>query len=69
MLLYLAIVATFAMLSGKFLTLDNFVNIVVQSSAVAVVAVGMTFVLLTAGIDLSVGSVMFWAARWAGVSS
>jgi ribose/xylose/arabinose/galactoside ABC-type transport system permease subunit len=42
-------------------------NIFVQCSAVAVVAVGMTFVLLTAGIDLSVGSVMFLSSTFAGV--
>lgn len=58
-LLYAVVVVAFALLSPKFLTIENFVNILVQSSAIAVVAVGMTFVLLTAGIDLSVGSVMF----------
>jgi len=40
-----------------FSTLSNFTNIATQSSFLLIVAVGMTFVILTGGIDLSVGSV------------
>lgn len=40
-----------------FFTLSNFTNIATQSSFPLIVAVGMTFVILTGGIDLSVGSV------------
>jgi len=53
-------------LSPKFLELQNLSNILLQSSAVAIIAIGMTFVLLTAGVDLSVGSVMFVAVAVAG---
>jgi ribose transport system permease protein len=49
--------------SPYFLTSNNLFNIGVQVSIVAIVAVGQTFVILTAGIDLSVGSV----AGFAGV--
>ena len=42
------------------------VNIVKQASFIGVIAVGMTFVLLTAGIDLSVGSNMYLSAMAAG---
>jgi ribose transport system permease protein len=66
LLLYAVVVATFAALTPGFCTLQNLLNVLVQSSAVAVVAVGMTFVLLTAGIDLSVGSVMFLCGTIAG---
>ena len=66
-LMYCALTAAFAAQSEKFLTVENFVHILIQSSAVAVVSVGMTFVLLTAGIDLSVGSVMFLSSAVAGV--
>jgi ribose transport system permease protein len=66
-LMYCALTVVFAALSDKFLTVENFVHILVQSSAVAVASVGMTFVLLTAGIDLSVGSVMFLTSAIAGV--
>ena len=40
-----------------FLTVNNIINIGVQASVVAILAFGMTFVIVTAGIDLSVGSV------------
>ena len=65
-LLYCALAGAFALLSGEFLTRGNFVNILIQSSAVAVISIGMTFVLLTACIDLSVGSVMFFSSAIAG---
>ena len=40
-----------------FLTIPNLINIGIQASAVAILAFGMTFVIVTAGIDLSVGSI------------
>jgi len=58
-LLFASLVVALGMLAPKFLTLANASNIIVQSAPVGVVAVGMTFVLLTAGVDLSVGAVMF----------
>lgn len=47
-----------AVSSDKFLSYDNLINIVRQVSINGILAVGMTFVILTSGIDLSVGSVM-----------
>ena len=41
-----------------FLSIDNFVNILRQIAVVAIIAAGMTFVILSGGIDLSVGAVM-----------
>ncbi|ASK66207.1 sugar ABC transporter permease [Brachybacterium avium] len=41
----------------SFLTVPNLINIGIQASVVAILAFGMTFVIVTAGIDLSVGSV------------
>lgn len=41
-----------------FLTIDNILNVGRQVSVTAIVAVGMTIVIVTAGIDLSVGSVV-----------
>ena len=46
---------------GKFFTLDDFSLIAQNSAAYLVMAVGQTFVILTAGIDLSVGSVLVLA--------
>jgi ribose transport system permease protein len=65
-LLFGAVFVGFGCLSSKFLDSRNLVNILIQSSSLAIVAIGMTFVLLTAGVDLSVGSIMFVAAAVAG---
>ena len=59
LLLFLAVVILFTSLSPRFLTLQNFANIVAQAAHVAIIAIGMTFVLLIAGIDLSVGATMY----------
>jgi ribose transport system permease protein len=64
--LYALVLITFGCLSPKFFAVENFVNILVQSAPLAIVAVGMTLVLLTAGIDLSVGSVIFLAGAVGG---
>jgi ribose/xylose/arabinose/galactoside ABC-type transport system permease subunit len=46
------------LLSANFLTASNILNVILQASVFAILAFGMTFVILTAGIDLSVGSVL-----------
>ena len=66
LLLFVAVLAFFGAQSTKFLEPRNLVNILVQASSTGIVAVGMTFVLLTAGVDLSVGAIMFVAAAVAG---
>ena len=58
--------AVFAMLSPIFLTSSNLTNIFTQISINVILAVGMTFVILIGGIDLSVGSVMAFSAVVAG---
>jgi ribose transport system permease protein len=45
-------------LSDRFMTLGNWTNILRQSTINLVIAIGMTFVILTAGIDLSVGAIL-----------
>jgi ribose transport system permease protein len=45
-------------LSPYFFTVDNLFEITVQAAVIALIAVGQTFVILSAGIDLSVGSVL-----------
>ena len=54
----LLICLVFALGSSEFLTASNLLNVALQTSIIAIVAIGMTFVILTAGIDLSVGSLM-----------
>lgn len=51
-----------SILSPNFLSLDNILNILRQVSINALIAFGMTFVILTGGIDLSVGSMLALAA-------
>jgi ribose transport system permease protein len=55
--LALALAAALSLLSPYFLTTNNVFNILDQSVVIGIVSVGMTFVILTGGIDLSVGSV------------
>lgn len=55
--IFLVVVAIASTLSSNFLTFNNIANLFQQASVVGVVAIGMTFVILTGNIDLSVGSV------------
>lgn len=64
--LFVAVLLVFGGMSDKFFTAENFTQILIQASSTAVVATGMTFVLLTAGVDLSVGAIMFVGAALAG---
>lgn len=53
----LVLIAIVSCLSDNFFTLNNFFNILQQTSINAIIAVGMTLVILTSGIDLAVGSI------------
>lgn len=48
--------------SPRFLTRSNLFNVLRQTSLNAIIAVGMTFVILTGGIDLSVGSILAFSS-------
>lgn len=54
----LVIVIIISMASPVFLQLNNLMNIIVQVAVIAIIASGATFIILTGGIDLSVGAVM-----------
>lgn len=54
----IAIMVLFACLSPSFLTSSNIVTVLVQSSINGLLAIGMTFVIVSGGIDLSVGSIV-----------
>jgi len=54
-LLLLAVVAT-AVLGTTFLNIDNFINILFNNAIVGIIALGMTLIIISGGIDLSVGS-------------
>ena len=53
----ICITGFFAAASPSFATLDNFANILTQVSVTGIIAVGLTFVILCAEIDLSVASI------------
>jgi ribose/xylose/arabinose/galactoside ABC-type transport system permease subunit len=63
-----AIVAANAIFTPNFATAGNFWNVLFQLSVTLLVAVGMTLVIATGGIDLSVGSVMAISAAVAAVT-
>jgi ribose/xylose/arabinose/galactoside ABC-type transport system permease subunit len=65
--LFIVVFIVFGLSSPRFFTLENIDNFVKQASFVGIIAVGMTFVLLTAGIDLSVGSNMYLSAVVSGL--
>ena len=54
----LLIIVIISIMSPSFLTLNNLFNVLRQVSINALIAFGMTFVILTGGIDLSVGSIL-----------
>ena len=56
-----ALMALFAALEPRFLSSINLFNVMRQISITGVLAIGMTFVILTAGIDLSIGSLLAFA--------
>ena len=53
----ICLVGFFAVASPSFATLDNLGNILTQISVTGIIAVGLTFVILCAEIDLSVASI------------
>ncbi|MET7641007.1 ABC transporter permease [Streptomyces sp. NPDC005438] len=67
----LVLLAVASLSFDSFATGDNFGNIAISSAVLATVALGMTFVIITGGIDLSVGSVFVlggvlaaWGSRY-----
>jgi ribose transport system permease protein len=52
------LIVVFSLFENSFLKVNNIINILRQVSIVGICAVGMTFVILTGGMDLSVGSVI-----------
>jgi ribose/xylose/arabinose/galactoside ABC-type transport system permease subunit len=54
----IALIIILSLLSGVFLTPNNLINVLRQSSMIAIIAVGLFFVIVGAGIDISVGSIV-----------
>jgi len=62
LLILIGISAVLAVLSPFFLTLPNLINVLMTMSVIGIASIGMTYVMLSGGIDLSVGSTMGLAA-------
>jgi ribose transport system permease protein len=63
----IVIIAVFSVLSPNFMQFDNVVGILLATAVNGVLALGVTFVIITGGIDLSVGTVMTLSAVITGV--
>lgn len=61
-ILFVLLFLLFGIIAPRFLAAKNFENILSSASYIGILAIGMTFVLLTGGIDISVGSVMYLSA-------
>lgn len=57
----------FAIASPNFLKIDNLIGILLATAVNGILAVGITFIIITAGIDLSIGTVMTFGSVMAGV--
>ncbi|SEE79216.1 ABC transporter permease [Ruania alba] len=69
-LILLVVICYFAYRSARFATLDNVTTILIAAAPFALIALGQTLVILTGGIDLSVGSVIAvsaMSAAWIAV--
>lgn len=64
-----ALVVFFATQNERFLSLRNISNILTEVSIYGVIAVGMTFVILTRGVDLAVGSLLGFAGILAAMAA
>ncbi|MBO0664403.1 ABC transporter permease [Jiella sp. MQZ9-1] len=63
----IALVIAFSMVNGTFLSTNNAMTILLQTAAIGLLGIGMTVVIITGGIDLSVGSVLALAGVTAGL--
>ena len=61
LVLLLTLIALFSVLEPAFASVSNFRSILVNTAILAVLGVGMTFVIITGGIDLSIGSVLVFS--------
>jgi ribose/xylose/arabinose/galactoside ABC-type transport system permease subunit len=57
-LVLVVLVISFGVLNKRFISIENISNLLRSTSIIGVVAIGMTFVIISGGIDLSVGSVL-----------
>ncbi|ENM5771281.1 ABC transporter permease [Vibrio mimicus] len=59
----------FSLGTPYFLNVDNLLTVALQTSVIGIIAIGCTYVIITAGIDLSVGSVMAFSGVCVGLAA
>ena len=69
LVIFAAILVFLTIGADNFLTINNITNVLRQSSIIGLVSIGMTFVMITAGIDLSVGSIVGLAGMVAATAA
>ena len=57
-LVLIVLIISFALINNRFISFGNITNLLRSTSIIGVVSIGMTFVIISGGIDLSVGSVL-----------
>ncbi|MGQ9615538.1 MAG: ABC transporter permease [Spirochaetota bacterium] len=62
----LSLISVFSVITSGFLSMKNFENISRQITTVGIVSIGMTLIILTGGIDLSVGAILSFAINIGG---
>ncbi|WP_134684351.1 ABC transporter permease [Brevibacillus migulae] len=62
----IVLILVFSLLSSNFFQFSNLVGILLSTAVIGVLALGATFVIITGGIDLSVGTVMTFSAVMTG---
>lgn len=68
LLMLIALIVFFSFGSEHFMSVSNMMNVLRQSAVTGICAVGLTFVMLTGGIDLSIGAVIGMASVVASIS-
>ncbi len=68
LLVLIVLMIVFTSQNERFLSVRNITNILTEVSIYGIIAVGMTFVILTGGVDLAVGSLLAFAAMCAAVT-
>lgn len=61
--------AFFSVVSPYFFAIDNLMTVALQTAVIGIMAIGVTYVIITGGIDLSLGSVMAFAGVCAGLAA
>ena len=64
----IALFVVFSLVTDRFFTIQNILTIALQTSTLAFMGIGVTYVIITGGIDLSIGSVVALSGVVAGLA-